>query len=222
MNRIDPKFINQIICTDCVTGMRQLPDCCIPLTVTSPPYDDLRTYGGHSFDFKAVAEELWRITMEGGVVVWVVAEQVKNGSETGTSSEQRLHFRDIGFRLYDTIIMATRNPRRTDKSRYTPNFEYACILSKGRPRTANLLMKPNRTAGNTSHFSFRGENGQRIPTSTRSGVIKPYGRREKIWWYTTGSATGSDKIAYEHPALYGRRNGGRPHHFLVATIRPRV
>ncbi len=110
MNRIDPKFINRIICTDCVAGMRQLPDCCIPLTVTSPPYDDLRTYGGHTFDFKAVAEELWRITMKGGVVVWVVAEQIKNGSETGTAARQKLHFMDLGFRC-STMIMATTIPR---------------------------------------------------------------------------------------------------------------
>lgn len=44
------RFLNQIICGDNVTVMRQMPDKCIDLTVTSPPYDDMRTYKGFSFN----------------------------------------------------------------------------------------------------------------------------------------------------------------------------
>ena len=91
---------NQIINIDCVTGMKSLPDDIIPLTVTSPPYDNLRTYDGLSeWDFMDVANELYRITMPGGVLVWVVQEQIINGSETGETSRQRLAFANIGFRL---------------------------------------------------------------------------------------------------------------------------
>ena len=99
------KFINQIICGDNVEIMRQMPDKCIDLTVTSPPYDNLRTYNGFSFDFEKVAKELYRITKDGGVVVWVVADATVKGSETGTSFRQALYFKDnCGFNLHDTMI----------------------------------------------------------------------------------------------------------------------
>jgi len=39
----------------------------VDLTVTSPPYDGLRTYEGFTFDFEGVARELVRVTKPGGV-----------------------------------------------------------------------------------------------------------------------------------------------------------
>ena len=48
-------MLNEIHCIDCAEGMRQLPNGCIDLTVTSPPYDNIRDYHGYSFDFDAVA-----------------------------------------------------------------------------------------------------------------------------------------------------------------------
>ena len=147
MNQLDPKFINQILHTDCVEGMKQLPDCCIPFTLTSPPYDDLREYGGHRFDFEAVAGELWRITMQGGVVVWVVGEEIKKGSETGTAARQKLHFIDLGFRC-STMVMVTTRVRFPQRVRYPSVFDYAFVLTKGRPRHVNIIRdKPNRWAG---------------------------------------------------------------------------
>jgi len=98
------KWLNQIICGDNVEVMRQMPDNCIDLTVTSPPYDNLRTYNGFSFNFEEVAKELYRITKDGGVVVWVVGDATINGSETGTSFRQALYFKEIGFNLHDTMI----------------------------------------------------------------------------------------------------------------------
>jgi len=102
---------NKILNADCVVGMKQLPDNCIDLTVTSPPYDDIRTcFKAFPLTvFKQVASELLRITKDGGVVVWVIQEQIKDGSQTGTSSEQRLFFRDNGFTLFDRLIMAIRH-----------------------------------------------------------------------------------------------------------------
>ncbi len=98
---------NQIILGDCVQGMKTLPDKMIPLTVTSPPYDALRTYDGFAeWDFMDVAKEIYRITMPGVVVVWVVQEQIIDGSESGESSRQRLAFANIGFRLHSTMVMA--------------------------------------------------------------------------------------------------------------------
>ena len=65
---------NKIYCMDNVEGLRtHIPNNSIDLTVTSPPYDDLRNYEGEwDFDFKELAKELYRVTKDGGVVVWVV------------------------------------------------------------------------------------------------------------------------------------------------------
>ena len=96
--------INKIYCEDCLDTMSRMPDGFIDMTVTSPPYDNLRTYNGYSFDFEKVAKELFRVTKDGGVVVWVVGDATVNGSETGTSFRQALYFMECGFRLHDTMI----------------------------------------------------------------------------------------------------------------------
>src|SRR5690242_43145 len=102
-NKLLPE--NVILQGDNVAGMMTLPDASIPLTIASPPYDDIRTPWVGTWDFQAIAQELYRITMPGGVVVWVVAEGIVDGSETGESSRQRLYFRDVGFRLHHTMVM---------------------------------------------------------------------------------------------------------------------
>ena len=87
---------------DCMEGMKQIQDECIDLTVTSPPYDNLRDYHGYRFDYSVVLEQLYRITKPGGVVVWIVNDQTVDGSETGTSFKQALYAMECGFRLHDT------------------------------------------------------------------------------------------------------------------------
>ena len=96
--------LNKIYNMDCLEGMAKLPDGCIDLTVTSPPYDNLREYNGYHFDFEGIARELFRITKDGGVVVWIVGDATVKGSETGTSFKQALYFKEIGFNLHDTMI----------------------------------------------------------------------------------------------------------------------
>ena len=123
--------LNKIYNMDCLDGMRMLDDNCIDLTITSPPYDNLRKYNGYSFDFENIAKELYRVTKKGGVVVWIVGDKTVNGSESGTSFKQALYFKEVGFNLHDTMIYAKNNPvPQVDKSRYTQSFEYMFILSK--------------------------------------------------------------------------------------------
>ena len=97
---------------NCLDGLKLLDDKSIDLTVTSPPYDDLRTYNGYSFDFENIARELFRVTKDGGVVVWVVGDKTEKGSETGTSFRQALFFKEIGFNLWDTMIFKKENGLR--------------------------------------------------------------------------------------------------------------
>ena len=95
---------------DCLEGLSLLDNNSIDLTITSPPYDNLRKYKGYSFDFENIAKELYRVTKDGGVVVWIVNDSTINGSETGTSFRQALFFKEIGFNLHDTMIYQKNNP----------------------------------------------------------------------------------------------------------------
>lgn len=138
-----------IKCGDCVELMKELPDNCIDLTVTSPPYDNLREYNGFIWNFEETANELFRITKQGGVVVWVVGDATINGSETGTSFKQALFFMECGFRLHDTMIYMKDNPPPTGgKNRYYQAFEYMFVFSKGSPKTFNAIVELRRNKWN--------------------------------------------------------------------------
>tara|TARA_R110000744_G_C19226595_1_gene547685 strand:- start:1 stop:768 length:768 start_codon:yes stop_codon:yes gene_type:complete len=139
---------NTIYNENCLDTMARMEDNFIDLTVTSPPYDNLRTYNGYSFDFESIAKELYRVTKEGGVVVWVVGDKVNKGSESGTSFRQALFFKKCGFNLHDTMIWNKPNAMpNVDKSRYCQSFEYMFVFSKGKPKTTNLRMIPTKNAG---------------------------------------------------------------------------
>jgi DNA modification methylase len=124
--------INKIYNENCLETMAKMPDNFIDLTVTSPPYDDLRTYNGYCFDFENVAKQLFRVTKIGGVLVWVVNDKTQKGSETGTSFRQALFFMDCGFRLHDTMIWEKKNPIPNDprQNRYIQATEYMFVFSK--------------------------------------------------------------------------------------------
>lgn len=152
---------DKIYCIDCVEGMKTLPDNSIDLTVTSPPYDDLRKYNGYSWDFEAVACELFRITKPGGVVVWVVGDKTKNGSETGTSFRQALYFKECGFNLHDTMIWQKPNPMPKFRSkRYFDVFEYMFVFSKGQPKTFNPLLVECRYGGEIYSSTCKNRDGE--------------------------------------------------------------
>ena len=200
--------INKIYNMDCLEGMRRLPDSCIDLTVTSPPYDNLRDYNNEvtwNFEkFKEVAKELFRITKPGGVVVWVVGDATIKGSETGTSFRQALYFKEIGFNLHDTMIYAKNNVYAHDprNKRYKQCFEYMFVLSKGKPNTYNEIKdRPNKHAGKTLSGT-KGRTKEGIKRNLKPIVLGEYQARFNIWEYTTGGSVASDKIAFNHPAIF--------------------
>jgi len=190
--------------------MRGMPDNCIDLTVTSPPYDNLRTYKGYSFNFEEVAKELYRITKPGGVVVWVVGDATIKGSETGTSFRQALYFKDIGFNLHDTMIYAKDGCPFPEVNRYSPSFEYMFILSKGKPSKANLIAdKPNKWANKKKCASStcREADGTLVKPSAYKAapnrMVKEFGVRGNVWLINRGyMKTTKDKEAYKHPAIF--------------------
>lgn len=180
-------MLNEIHNMDCVDGMRLLPDNCIDLTVTSPPYDNLRTYNGFSWDFEGVAQELYRVTKDGGVVVWIVSDATVKRSETGTSFKQALYFKEIGFNLHDTMIWEKPTFTATGSLavRYAPVFEYMFVLSKGKPKTFNPIKdKPNKTWGVTIHGTIRQKDGSvRKISGAGEKVVQKYGQRHNVWHF---------------------------------------
>lgn len=207
--------VNKIILGDAVEVLRTYDDDIFDLTVTSPPYDNLRTYNGKikdeityedgfSFPFVEMAKELYRVTKKGGVVVWVVNDQVKKGGETGSSFRQALKFMEIGFTLYDTMIYHKNGAPFPETGRYSQVFEYMFVFSKGTPKTINLLKdKPNRWAG---HSNF-GEPSKRKKDGDLQKVDKfvvaEMGTRYNVWYINNGKGFSSkDDIAFEHPAIF--------------------
>jgi len=188
---------------NCLDTMSRMKDNHIDLTVTSPPYDNLRTYNGYSFDFESIAKELYRVTKDGGVVVWIVGDATIKGSETGTSFKQALFFKEIGFRLHDTMIYE-KSGVMPSKNRYCQMFEYMFVLSKGKPKTTNLLKDRKNNWGGTKTFS-------NITSRQKDGTLKKkaqkeindFGMRFNIWRVINGNGFGQkDKIAYKHPATF--------------------
>ena len=194
--------LNKTHCMDCLEGLKLLNDNSIDLTVTSPPYDDLRKYNGYSFDFENIAKELYRVTKDGGVVVWVVGDKTKNGSESGTSFKQALYFKEIGFNLHDTMIYSSDKPPLSH-NRYEQKFEYMFIFSKGKPKTWNPIMEECKYAGaSRKAITFR-HTGEELEETHNKGEVKSHKIKGNIWFYPTGYQKSSkDKIAFKHPAIF--------------------
>ena len=198
-----------ILCGDCVQIMKQMDDACIDLTVTSPPYDNLRTYNGYCFDFENVAKELYRVTKNGGVVVWVVGDATIKGSETGTSFKQALFFKECGFNLHDTMIYDKGNCPFPDKNRYYNVFEYMFVFSKGKLNTFNPICdRKNKCGGDKiQSTTLRQADGTLKKTSAeihKTGrKIKEYGYRFNIWQISPGKGKSTlDECAFNHPAIF--------------------
>jgi len=195
--------MNKIYCGDCVKLMKELEGNTIDLTITSPPYDNLRDYNGYSFDFESIAKELFRITKDGGVVVWVVGDATKDGSESGTSFKQALYLKEIGFNLHDTMIYL-KPPRGAcgNNKSYWQTFEYMFVFSKGKPITINLLMdRENKDERNGDNGTKRLKDGT-LKKVKRKGYGKK-GRRTNVWIYNVGKGhTSTDDCAKLHPATF--------------------
>lgn len=194
--------VNKIHCGDNIELMKKLPDNTIDLTITSPPYDNLRKYNGYSFNFESVANELYRVTKDGGVVVWVVGDKTEKGSETGTSFRQALYFKEIGFNLHDTMIYMSDKPPLTH-NRYEQKFEYMFILSKGKPKTFIPIMEESKYAGeNKKARTFR-HTGEELQETHQKNEVKKQKIKGNVWFYSTGyNKSSKDKIAFKHPAIF--------------------
>lgn len=191
---------NRLIKGNCLDILPRLEADSIDLTVTSPPYDNLRDYNGHiehwnEGAWQFVFKELFRITKESGVVVWVVGDATIKGSETGSSFKQALFAMNCGFKLHDTMIYKKNSPAypaSAKSNRYTQIFEYMFIFAKGKVEANLICDKPNKWAG---HKDFSGKLKNPVPT---------FSPRNNIWEFVTSfngvdhPAPFPEKLAHDH------------------------
>jgi DNA modification methylase len=201
-------YLNTIINDDSAKALSTFSDNSIDLTVTSPPYDNIRDYNGFVFDAKTIIQQIYLNKKHGGVVVWIVGDSTIKGSESGSSFQQALLFMECGFKLHDTMIYEKNTssfPAKRAGTRYTQIFEYMFVFCKGKIATAHLICdKPNKWAGYTNwgKKTDRNKNGELLEKSD----IKPvpeFSPRNNIWRYNVGKGfNSSDDESHKHPAIF--------------------
>ena len=190
----------KIYTENCIETLARMPADFLDMTITSPPYDDLRDYNGYHFPVEEIAAALFEKTCAGGVVIWVVGDRTLNGNESLTSFRHAIAFQEIGFRVHDTMIYVKNNPIPSDcGKRYRQAFEYMFCFSKGQPKTFNPLMQP--IMQEKAFKSFR------ITKVGRNDLahdhVAPKERKlNNIFFYNVGTSSSKDKIAFEHPAIF--------------------
>jgi DNA modification methylase len=192
---------------NCLEKMQGIEVGSVDLTVTSPPYDNLRTYNGNNNiwsedSWKGVIQNLFRVTKDGGVVVWIVGDATFKGSETGTSFKQALFAKEVGFNLHDTMIYQKSNFSNPASTRYHQVFEYMFVWSKGKPKTFNPIKDRKNIYGGRSTY---GRNTTTQPDGSKveapKKIYPEFGMRHNCWVASTTGQTGESK-KYNHPAMF--------------------
>ena len=205
--------INKTYNENCLDTMSKMEDNVIDLTITSPPYDKLRNYkkslkdeyNGYSFPFEKIAKELYRVTKKGGVLVWVVNDSTINGSESLNSFRQALYFKELGFKVHDTMIYRKLNPVPNAGTRYQQMFEYMFVFSKGKPKTTNieLRVRSNKCEDKRTYRKKKFSRDKDGVFNENDYHVKEMVPEYNIWdFYVGGGNTTKDMIAFEHPAIF--------------------
>ena len=203
--------LNRIYCGNCVDVMKKMDENSIDLSVTSPPYDDMRDYKGYVFEVDDIARALYRVMKEGSVVVWVVGDKTVDGGESLTSLEHALTFKETGFKVR-TMIYKKAGVNYPSKYFYDKQFEFMYLFIKGdvnKTRVFNPIRdRPNKWAGcsNWGDITSRQKDGslklQKLKKNNKY-VIPAFGKRTDVWEYSTGKGnTSRDDEAFEHPAPF--------------------
>lgn len=197
------KYINNIWHGDCLDILPDIEEGSIDMILTSPPYDNLRNYKGYNFPFDGIATQIVRLIKPGGILVWVVNDATINGSETGSSFRQALKFHELGLNIHDTMIFRKRNPvPQIYRKRYTNEFEFMFVFSKGQVTTHNPIMVDCLHAGlelGTTTYKNYSKNDQ-----TRSKIANPVKDKKlkgNVWEYVVGKNK-EDQEAKGHPAPF--------------------
>jgi site-specific DNA-methyltransferase (adenine-specific) len=192
--------INSIYTSEAVSFMSQMEKDMIDLTVTSPPYDDLRNYKGYEFDLENIVKGLHRVTKNGGIVVWVVGDKYVKGNRNLTSFRQALLFQNEGFNVHDVMIYKKKNTPFMRSNAYTNCFEFMFVFSKGKSKTYNPIMEPTVRQGYEKMPANKKADGINNKVLSKLNDFKV---RNNIWEYAVGlGGTTSDREAFKHPAVF--------------------
>lgn len=192
--------LNQIYHSDCIELMNLMDSEIIDLTITSPPYDNLRHYKGFTFDFENIAKGLYRITKQGGIVVWIVGDKINNGNKSLTSFKQALFFQEYGFNVHDVMIYKKKNTPFMRSNAYTNCYEFMFVFSKGKPNTFNPLTEKTVRQGFEMVVHNKGADAVNKKVLKE---LKADKTRTNIWEYAVGlHGSTSDKEAFKHPAIF--------------------
>jgi len=197
--------IDRIYNCDCLSGLKIIDNESIDMVITSPPYDNLRIYDGYVFThyyFLELVKELYRVIKKGGVVVWVINDQTKRYSETGTSFKQALEFKELGFCIYDTMIYAKNNPEPLNHDRYEQVFEYMFVFSKGKVKTFNPKKETCKYSGKIRSGTRRQSSIGKLENIHTQGLVSEEKIKGNIWYYNVGKAETNDEIAFKHEAIF--------------------
>ncbi|UYN90434.1 MAG: site-specific DNA-methyltransferase [Anaerolineales bacterium] len=192
--------VNTVYQADCVEFMAHMDAGSVSLTVTSPPYDELRDYNGYKFEFEKIAYSLYRVTQKGGVVVWVVNDKIKNGNRSLTSFRQAIFFQEVGFNVHDVMIYKKKNTPFMRSNAYTNCYEFMFVFSKGSPRVFSPLKTKTVRQGQEMLPFNKGTDGVNKKVL---GELKPEKTLTNVWEYAVGfGGSTRDKFAFEHPAIF--------------------
>jgi len=196
-------FLNQIIEGDSTQVMQNIESLTIDLILTSPPYDNLRSYHGYNFSFEEMANQIVRVLKDGAILVWVVGDATIKGTETGTSFKQALHFMSLGLNLHDTMIFRKRNPiPQIYRKRYNSEFEYMFVFSKGVVAKHNPIMVDCLHAGlKLSNTTYKNYSKTEQKRTKLANPVKNQKIKGNIWEYVVGKNL-EDQDAKGHPAPF--------------------
>ncbi len=204
---------------NCIETLKRMDDELIDMTITSPPYDDLREYKGFVLPINEIARLLFEKTKPGGVVIWVVGDRTLNGNESLSSFRQAITFQESGFNVHDTMIYAKNNPIPSDcGKRYRQCFEYMFCFSKGQPKTFNPITQliKQEKAFKSFRITKVGRNDLAhdhvAPKERKLDNIFFYDEcncekvldysESEIFYYNVGTSSSRDKVAFNHPAIF--------------------
>jgi hypothetical protein len=203
--------MNRLFQCEALEGLTDILSESIPLVVTSPPWGKTRIYGGHQFDFEAVADELWRVIAPGGVVCWHHQDQIEDGSESLERCRQLMYFRGLGFRVHQTLTIVCHKFKPVPK-RYYRLVSQVYVLTKGSPCVVNRLMVVrNGNVGSRMRMGFRNPDGtieRRMSRVTKeigyNGDVWHFDDDDGVWDYEVGwgkSCEDKEAIKSRHGAI---------------------
>lgn len=196
--------INKVICGDAIEILKKIPSNSINLVVTSPPYDDIRTYNGFSLDLPAVGRELHRVLKDGGIVAMVIQDATRNFGKTLTSFRTIVDWCDnTGFKLFETVIYRKHGTEGAWwKQRFRVDHEYMPIFLKGE-RPAYFNKEPLKVPSKHGGKVMTGSGNRRTDGTTTKTVTRPINLtkcRGTVWDYL--NAGDKDPLKRQHPAVF--------------------